>query len=175
MKKLLPIVATLGFSAMAIAGTDGKKVPMYAVDDKGTQQSLGEVIVTKSKYGLVFTPSLKGLSPGIHGFHLHQNPSCEPAKKDDKLVPALAAGGHYDPKNVKDHGTPWGAGHLGDLPPLYVNDDGTATNPVLASRLSMKDLSGRALIVHAGGDNHMDTPQALGGGGARVACGVSKK
>ncbi len=27
-------------------------------------------------------------------------------------------------------------------------------------------------MVHKGGDNHSDHPQPLGGGGARVACGV---
>jgi Cu-Zn family superoxide dismutase len=27
-------------------------------------------------------------------------------------------------------------------------------------------------MVHAGGDNHSDHPAMLGGGGARMACGV---
>ncbi len=27
-------------------------------------------------------------------------------------------------------------------------------------------------MIHAGGDNYSDTPEKLGGGGARVACGV---
>jgi len=30
----------------------------------------------------------------------------------------------------------------------------------------------RALMIHAGGDNHADHPAPSGGGGARVACGV---
>lgn len=29
-------------------------------------------------------------------------------------------------------------------------------------------------MIHAGSDNHADHPQPLGGGGARVACGVIK-
>ena len=149
-------------------------VPMNLVDEKGVGASVGEVTISESKYGLVFTPSLHGLAPGIHGFHLHQNPSCEPKEKDGKMVAALAAGGHYDPAATNKHGTPWGEGHLGDLPPLYVDTNGSATQPVLAPRLKLSDLNGRALMVHAGGDNHSDHPAALGGGGARVSCGVIK-
>jgi Cu-Zn family superoxide dismutase len=43
---------------------------------------------------------------------------------------------------------------------------------VLAPRLKLADVKGRALMVHAGGDNHSDHPAALGGGGARAVCGV---
>ncbi len=67
----------------------------------------------------------------------------------------------------------WGTGHAGDLPALYVAADGTATNPVLAPRLNLSELKGRSLMIHAGGDNHADRPEKLGGGGARIACGVA--
>lgn len=148
-------------------------IPMKLVDDKGTGASVGEVTVAESKYGLVFTPAMSGLPPGLHGFHLHENADCGPKEQDGKLIPAAAAGGHYDPRKTKRHGTPWGDGHLGDLPPLFVDAEGKATQPVLAPRLKMADIRGRALMVHAGGDNHADQPAALGGGGARVACGVA--
>jgi Cu-Zn family superoxide dismutase len=149
-------------------------VQMHMVDAKGVGASVGQVTITESKHGLVFSPSLKGLSPGLHGFHLHQNPSCDPKEQDGKMVAALAAGGHYDPNDTKRHGAPWGDGHLGDLPALYVNAEGNASQSVLAPRLKTSDLAGRSLMVHAGGDNHADHPAPLGGGGARVACGVIK-
>lgn len=149
-------------------------VQMNQVNDKGTGASVGEVTVSETEYGLVFTPALQGLPPGMHGFHLHQNASCEPKEKDGKMVPAGAAGAHYDPMTSNAHGTPWGKGHLGDLPPLYVDSNGTATQPVLAPRLKISDLKGRALMFHSGGDNHADHPMPLGGGGGRVACGVIK-
>ena len=38
--------------------------------------------------------------------------------------------------------------------------------------LRARDLKGHALMVHEGGDNYSDEPKPLGGGGARVACGV---
>ncbi len=103
---------------------------------------------------------------------MHQNASCAPQEKDGTVTPAGAAGGHYDPKDAGEHGTPWGDGHRGDLPALFVDNDGNAGYPVLAPRLAFKDLDGRALMVHAGGDNHSDHPEALGGGGARIYCGV---
>lgn len=149
-------------------------VPMNSVDEKGVGASVGQVTITETAYGLVFTPGLAGLPPGVHGFHLHQNPSCDSAEKDGQVVPAGAAGGHYDPAGTNAHGTPWGEGHLGDLPPLYVQSDGSATQPVLAPRLKLSDIKGRALMIHAGGDNHSDHPAPLGGGGARVSCGVIK-
>jgi len=147
-------------------------VQMNTVDEKGIGKSIGEVTVSETSFGLVFSPSLAGLPPGLHGFHVHENPSCEPKEKDGKMTPALAAGGHYDPAATKRHGLPWGDGHLGDLPALYVDAAGNAKNPVLAPRPKMSDLKGRSLMVHAGGDNHADHPEPLGGGGARMACGV---
>jgi superoxide dismutase, Cu-Zn family len=168
MKKLALIIISISAST-AFADV---VVPMSSVTDKGVGGSVGQVTVTESKHGLVFTPKLTGLTPGLHGFHLHENASCEPKEKDGKMVAAGAAGAHYDPQSTKAHGTPWGEGHLGDLPALFVEDNGSAAQPVLAPRLKLSDLKGRAIMVHAGGDNHSDKPAALGGGGARVACGV---
>jgi Cu-Zn family superoxide dismutase len=88
------------------------------------------------------------------------------------MVAGLAAGGHFDPSNSGMHQGPYGAGHLGDLPALYVDSLGRAVQPVLAPRVKIDDIRGRALMIHAGGDNYADQPKALGGGGARVACGV---
>ena len=171
MKMKLAALSILFCAGHAMADTI---VQMYMVDAKGTASSIGTVTIAESEYGLVFSPALKGLPGGLHGFHLHQNPSCDPKEKDGKVVPALAAGGHYDPNDSKQHGTPWGDGHLGDLPPLFVDMEGNASQPVLAPRLKVTDIAGRSLILHAGADNYADHPAALGGGGARMACGVIK-
>lgn len=169
MKKKLTFAL---LSLTAVAAYADVTVTMNVVDEKGVGAAAGQVTIAESKYGVVLTPALQGLPPGLHGFHLHQNASCDPKEKDGKMVPAGAAGGHFDPAGTNVHGTPWGEGHLGDLPPLYVDASGNATQPVLAPRLKMADLKGHALMVHAGGDNHADHPAALGGGGARIACGV---
>lgn len=147
-------------------------VQMRTVDEKGPGKSVGRVVISDTPFGVVFNPSLTGIPPGLHGFHVHENPSCESMEKDGKMVPALAAGGHYDPSGSKRHGLPWGYGHLGDLPALFVDATGNANYPVLAPRLKITDLRGRSLMVHVGGDNHADHPAPLGGGGARLMCGV---
>jgi Cu-Zn family superoxide dismutase len=160
--------------AAAGAASADMVVQMNLVDANGVAADVGTITISESKFGLVFTPALRGLPAGLHGFHVHQNPSCAPADKDGKSVPALAAGGHLDPAGTNRHGEPWGDGHLGDLPPLYIAADGTATQPVLGPRLKAADVAGRSLMVHVGGDNHADHPAPLGGGGARMACGVVK-
>lgn len=168
MRTILFLASTLAAGA-AMAQTT---VPMHEVDAKGVGAEVGSVSISETRHGVVFAPQLKGLPPGIHGFHVHENPSCEAGEKDGKPVAALAAGGHFDPEGSGKHGEPWGDGHLGDLPALYVDADGAATQPVLAPRLKLADLSGRSLMIHAGGDNHSDHPAALGGGGGRIVCGV---
>lgn len=129
------------------------------------QKNLGTVVFTESPYGLLVTPNLNNLPAGLHGFHLHQNPDCGNS--------GMGAGGHYDPAKTNTHLGPYGNGHLGDLPVLYVSAEGKANTPTLAPRLKLKDLTGLTVMIHANGDNYTDTPP-LGGGGAREACGVIK-
>jgi Cu-Zn family superoxide dismutase len=60
------------------------------------------------------------------------------------------------------------------LPALTVNASGNATKSVVAPHLTVADVKGRSIMIHAGGDNYSDQPAPLGGGGARIACGVVK-
>lgn len=159
-------------TAGSLASAAELSVTLNNVDAQGAGAALGSVKIVETPYGLAFYPDLNGLPPGLHGFHVHEKPSCAAGESEGKTVPALAAGGHLDPAGSKKHGEPWGDGHLGDLPALYVAADGKAANPVLAPRLKLADLKNRALMVHVGGDNHADHPMPLGGGGARMACGV---
>lgn len=182
MKTLLALaVSAVCAAGVAHAGEPVAKQPsievqVFQLDPVKGDKDVGTVIITESPYGLVFTPNLHDLSEGLHGFHIHQNPSCEAKEKDGKLVAGLGAGGHWDPKGAKQHGYPWqDDAHLGDLPALAVQHDGTATNPVLAPRLKhLDEVRNHAIMIHAGGDNHSDHPAPLGGGGARMACGVIK-
>ncbi len=171
--KYVFIVSALLFTGVVHAANTTLTVPMNFVDAKGIGRAAGDIVITESKYGVVLTPSLTGLPPGVHGFHLHEKASCQPGMRDGKAVAALGAGGHWDPEKSGHHAGPYGDGHLGDLPALYVTADGKATYPVLAPRWhSIDSLRGHALMVHAGGDNHNDHPMPLGGGGGRIVCGV---
>lgn len=129
-------------------------------------KSIGDVELIETKYGVLIRPHLTDVPAGIHGFHLHANPSCGQQGK--------AAGGHFDPDKTDRHLGPYYQGHLGDLPALTASADGNITLSVLAPRLTLKDFHGHALILHAGGDNYADKPLQLGGGGARYACGIVK-
>jgi len=172
--KLNQSITTVLFLACASSGAvrADVSVAMDWVDATGKGTSVGTIVATETPYGVLFTPTLKGLPAGVHGFHLHENASCAPKEKDGKAVAALAAGGHFDPDKTGKHEGPYGKGHLGDLPAIVVAADGSAASPVLAPRVKLADLAGHSLMLHAGGDNHADHPAPLGGGGARIACGV---
>lgn len=173
MKRLSLAVLTLLGCAGAQAASE--TVEMNLVTSQGVGQSIGEVTIAETGNGLEFTPDLKALPPGEHGFHIHANGSCQPAIKDGKASAAESAGGHFDPHKTGKHAGPDGEGHLGDLPVLVVNNEGKAIVPVTATRLkSLNDIKDKALMIHVGGDNMSDQPKPLGGGGARFACGVIK-
>ena len=173
MKKTIFIILVSMFLT-SYAFADEIVIQMQLVNEQGFGKNVGTVAATDSKYGLLLIPQLSDLAPGIHGFHVHQNADCSPAMKDGKPVAGLTAGGHLDPAETGKHEGPYGKGHLGDLPVLYVGADGKATLPILAPRLKIADLKGRSLMIHSGGDNYSDQPEKLGGGGARIACGVIK-
>ena len=171
MTKQIQVLLFMGALSITAAAQADTGVRMNLVDANGVGQEIGQITISETPYGLVFNPAVTGLPPGLHGFHVHENASCDPKEKDGKNMPALAAGGHYDPAGSKHHGAPWGDGHLGDLPALSADANGS-TSPVLSPRLKMGDLKGRALMIHTGGDNYADQPAPLGGGGIRWACGV---
>ena len=150
-------------------------VKMYAISGKGVGKSIGTVRAVDTKKGLMLVPRLTGLTPGEHGFHVHQYASCGAKGPNGKMGAGLAAGGHFDPGKTGKHEGPNGKGHLGDLPFLTADKKGDARKAVIAPRLKVADLWGHSLMIHAGGDNYSDQPKALGGGGARVACGTIRK
>lgn len=150
-----------------------ESLTLNLIDEKGVVKSAGQVMYEDTPYGLLLTPQLSGIPAGLHGFHIHDKAQCGPAEVDGKVLTGAAAGGHWDPEKTGKHLGPYtDQGHKGDLPALYVNAEGVATYPVLAPRLKAADLLGHSLMLHAGGDNHADHPAKLGGGGARMVCGV---
>ncbi len=153
---LLVMVATAAMAAI--------KVPMYYTAAQGQGKFIGNIVIEENPYGLVFTPHLKDIPQGEHGFHIHVTPNCGRN--------GLDADGHFDPGHTRKHKGPFGEGHRGDLPVLYADSENMVTTPVLAPRLKRKDVYEHALMIHVDGDNYSDYPRKLGGGGARLACGV---
>ncbi|WP_444678609.1 superoxide dismutase [Cu-Zn] SodC [Halomonas sp. E19] len=165
-------VALLAAGVGQAQAQEGHEVEMNWVSIDGIEESIGTITLEDTDHGLLLTPELREMPPGVYGFHVHENPSCEPGENEQgEMTAAGEAGGHYDPEEADSHQGPYGDGHLGDLPVLVVDEDGEANLPVLAPRLSLDDVQGRSLMIHQGGDTYSDEPE-LGGGGARMACGV---
>ncbi len=126
----------------------------------------GIVTFTNTDGGIKIVANLEGLTPGKHGFHIHEYGDC--SRLDGK-----SAGGHFNPDGKK-HGAPNSEErHVGDLGNLLANEDGKAYYEIIDSYISFSgphSIIGRAIIVHAGEDDLMSQP--TGAAGARVACGV---
>ncbi len=170
------IAATL-LAGAALTGTASAqeiRVTMNKVSAEGVGEPVGVVSVTPGDTGLRFATDLRGLPAGERGFHVHENGDCGPGPNPQgQTVAGGAAGSHWDPEDTGEHRGPEGEGHQGDLPVIVVAADGTAKETVVAPRIKdLEELRGKALMVHAGGDNYSDAPEPLGGGGGRIACGV---
>jgi len=175
MRRSLYLAAAFVVASAAPALAEKLNVPMALATATGKGADVGAVTLSDTKGGVSIKLDLHGLPPGEHGFHVHQNPSCEPATAaDGKVTPAGGAGAHLDPAKTAMHMGPVGQGHLGDLPKVIVAADGSAKGTLAAPRIkTVADLHGHALMLHVGGDNYSDQPAPLGGGGARLACGVA--
>lgn len=173
MRLLHAFLASVMVAVPAAARADEITIDVRLLTADGSiGLSIGSLLIEQTGAGLRITPDLVGLTPGKHGIHVHENPSCDAGEKDGKTVPGLAAGDHFDPGHTRMHQGPDGRGHLGDLPALTVTADGTSTTPILARRLKLAQVHGHAIVIHAGGDNYSDIPKPQGGGGGRIACAV---
>ena len=170
MKNILAILLILVGCSMK---NNSAVTDVYLTTESGVGRKIGEVKFADTAKGLRVRVDLQNLPAGEHGFHIHENPDCS-AKADDKgnMQPALSAGGHFDPAHTGKHLGPHGHGHKGDMPALNVKDDGTVKTDFYLRDLTVEEIKNRSIINHAGGDNYKDEPVPLGGGGARIACGI---
>lgn len=176
MRGWLVGAAVLAYAACGVGGAVAAELraEMRLATPTGPGEALGSLNIGDSPAGAVVKTALKGLPPGPHGFHIHENGSCAPSTPaGGQPVPAGGAGGHFDPQKTGKHEGPHRAGHLGDLPVLTVAAGGAASVSLTAPHIKdVAALRGKAVMIHAGGDNYSDQPAPLGGGGARLACGV---
>src|SRR6201997_406648 len=172
---VVTLAAAIVMTGASAAYAASETVTMNAIDANGVGKKIGTLHLSDIKAGLRITPRLVDLPPGDHGFHVHVNPDCGPGNgPNGQPAAGIAAGGHYDPANTGKHLGPYGEGHKGDMPVLTVDASGEATKPVVVPHLTVADVKGRSIMIHAGGDNYSDQPAPLGGGGARIACGLAK-
>ena len=171
--RIASALAALLVASTGLAVAQQMTVDINRISSSGAGEKIGSVVVADGKNGVSFKVSVKGLPAAQRGFHVHEKGDCGPGMKDGKMEAGIAAGDHYDPDGHKSHKGPKGKGHKGDLPLLKGNAAGIEQT-VVAPRLKIADVKGRALVIHEGGDNYSDNPEN-GGGKGRVACGVVPK
>lgn len=173
------LIGSLPAHASSVHSVSSDRIEIYALSfdqsESGIGNKTGSVTLREVPEGLLFDVKIKDLSPGKHGFHIHENADCGFDMQNNQRVLGLKAGGHFDPFKTKSHKGPFKNGHLGDLPVLTANHYGAVNTRFIMPKLSLAAIRGRSFIIHAGGDNYSDEPNTLGGGGKRIACGIIQK
>lgn len=161
------LVAALALFALLVPLHAGAAPEAKAMLRDREGNSVGTVTLKQTPHGALLHARLEGLPPGVHAIHVHERGACEGDFK--------SAGAHFSPMQHK-HGlmSPSGA-HAGDLPNLYVPENGKLEVEILAPSLSLEDESGlfdedgAAIVIHESADDHRTDP--AGDAGGRIACG----
>jgi Cu-Zn family superoxide dismutase len=131
----------------------------------GESKVKGKVTLTKQADGVLVTAEISGLTPGDHGFHVHQ-------WGDISSADGMSTGGHFNPHN-HPHGRPEATErHAGDFGNLTADAQGNAKYSKVDKVMKLEgpeSVIGRAIIIHASPD---DFSQPTGNAGGRIATGV---
>jgi len=128
----------------------------------------GTVTFTADAGGVRVVADLSGLTPGEHGFHIHEKGDCS-------APDGSSAGGHFNPTGAPHGGPDAAQHHVGDLGNITADQAGKARMDKVFSYLTMEGTNsfvGRSVVVHSGKDDF--TSQPAGNAGARLTCGVIK-
>jgi Cu-Zn family superoxide dismutase len=123
----------------------------------------GNFLLTQMGGGTEIIGEVRGLTPGKHGFHIHE---LGDLRSDD----GTSAGGHYNPEGHKHGGPDDAERHVGDLGNITADESGKAMVKMTVRGLQVHFVVGRSLVVHAKEDDLKTQPS--GDAGGRVAVGV---
>ncbi len=126
----------------------------------------GIVTFTKSGDEMKVVADVTGLTPGKHGFHIHEFGDC--SSPDGK-----SAGGHFNPTNNPHAGHDVAQRHEGDMGNIEADSSGRAHLDLTDKMMMMtgeNSIIGRGIIVHEKADDLKSQP--TGDAGGRFACGV---
>jgi Cu-Zn family superoxide dismutase len=163
----LSAAGALAASAMTVAYAQSAVARLEATKGNATA---GTVTFTQKGDKVAVEAKVSGLTPGGHGFHIHEKGDCSSGD-------GMSAGGHFNPTG-KPHGNPSVPDHhTGDLTMLVADASGNASLSMEFGAMTIgsgaTDIVGKAVIVHKDPDDY--TTQPTGNSGARVACGVIAK
>jgi Cu-Zn family superoxide dismutase len=126
----------------------------------------GVVVFTQKGDDIEVNGEIVGLTPGLHGFHVHEFGDCHSPD-------GMSSGAHFNPTKAM-HGGPHSKNrHVGDLGNIKADEDGKAVIRMTDGMIKLHgphSIIGRALIVHAKADDEKSQP--AGDAGGRIACGV---
>jgi Cu-Zn family superoxide dismutase len=127
----------------------------------------GTVTFTEVADGVQVHAEITGLTPGNHGFHVHEFGDCSAAD-------ASSAGPHFNPTNNPHAGPDAAERHVGDMGNVEADASGKATLEYVDHQISLttdeRSVIGRSVVVHVKADDLKTQP--AGDSGARIACGV---
>ena len=133
----------------------------------GANKVSGTVTFTEVADGVQVNAELTGLTPGNHGFHVHEFGDCSAGD-------ASSAGAHFNPTNKPHAGPDATERHVGDMGNVEADASGKATLEYLDHQISLTNdqssVIGRSVVVHAKADDLKSQPS--GDSGARIACGA---
>src|SRR5438309_11155630 len=159
-----------GFAAQSQTPGEKSSKPLKAVavlhPTAGNKVS-GTVTFTEEADGVRVRAEITGLTPGNHGFHIHEFGDCSAAD-------ASSAGAHFNPTNNPHAGPDAAERHVGDMGNVEADAAGKATLEYVDHQISLtndqRSVIGRSVVVHAKAYDLKSQPS--GDSGARVACGV---
>jgi superoxide dismutase, Cu-Zn family len=127
----------------------------------------GTVTFTEVEDGVRVHAEITGLTPGQHGFHVHEFGDCSSAD-------GASAGAHFNPTNKPHAGPDAPERHVGDMGNIEADASGNAKLDYVDHDISLTNdklsIIGRSVVVHAKADDLKTQPS--GDSGARVACGI---
>ena len=158
------------FTARAQTPAEKPSAPLKAVavlhPTAGSKVN-GTVTFTEEADGVKVRAEITGLTPGNHGFHVHEFGDCSAAD-------ATSAGAHFNPTKQPHAGPDAPERHVGDMGNVQADASGKATLEYVDHQISLtndqRSAIGRSVVVHAKADDLKSQP--AGDSGARVACGV---
>ncbi|CAG5126751.1 unnamed protein product [Candidula unifasciata] len=133
----------------------------------------GTITFTQEKVGdkTVVSGEVKGLTPGKHGFHIHEF--------GDYTNGCVSAGAHFNPAG-RTHGGPTDEErHAGDLGNIVANAEGVAAINLADAHIPLigeNSIIGRSVVSHEKEDDlgkgGNEESSKTGNAGPRQACGV---
>lgn len=159
-------LVAFGLASAVAAETSGVNSAVAVLVAGGDSHVKGTVHFTRENDGVRVKASIDGLTPGQHGFHVHEF--------GDLSKPDLtSAGGHFNPEHHHHAGRDASERHVGDLGNLEADANGHAEVDFVDQHLQLdgpNSIVGRSVIVHGKADDLKSQP--AGDAGPRVAGGV---